>query len=470
MVRILMLFMVMQDTLYLSEEKAYQMATLRSPLVQASNFGVLSAYYNKRAQFSSFLPQLSVSGTYTRLSLQQTMKTFMLDSLVMTPSGAFVPMGHYVEIPFSQKDNYDLGLTIQQTIFTFGKLLFAYKSADWKLKGERVKDSITRGYMGITVRELYTQAQLAEAYYDLMVKIDSELKEVYELAKEKYESGTATEIEYLQAKLAYTSQKSNILSARNAVNSAVSMLKVMLGIDPDVLVVLTDSIKPLTIDFDTVKSEFMDLKQMEYTIKSLNYQRKVLDRLTLPTVFSAFSYKYQKPFGMEDDWKDYWALTVGLQWNVFDGLKSINQAKSVKNSIKQLRVIYDMKKKQRITELMLKKEELEAAEEAYSVAVENTELASTLYNASKKQYEEGYLTYSDFSNIIINYHTSLVNRLKALSDLKIKQLEYLKYLKGYILESTQTQQGGMQESQSSAANRGGQPSKSNRNSMKKGGF
>ncbi len=451
MVKLLLFFIVMQDTLYLSENDAYRMALRQSPMVLAQRMSVMSSYYTKKSQFSSFLPQISISGTYTRLSLQQTMKMFMMDSLVMTPSGAFIPMGHYEEIPFSQKDNYSLGFTIQQPVFTFGKLLYSYKSADFNFKSERVKDSITRGYVGIMAKELYTQAILAKAYYELMMQIDSELYEVYKIARDKYENGTSTEIEYLQAELSYKKQKSNILAAKNALLSVKSMLKVILGIEPSTPVVLTDSIALLNIPVEKVDSGYLDIEEMDYTIKSLECQKKVIDRLTFPSLFTAFSYTYQKPFGMENTWKGSWALSVGLSWSVFDGLKSFNQAKSLESTIKQLKILKKMKERQRKADIDVKLAELRSAREAYNVALENVKLAETLYNSSKKQYEEGYLSYTDFSNIVINYHSTLVNKLKALADLKIKQLEYIRYLKGYFLEasnnSSQNMRGdsGMQQ-------------------------
>ncbi len=468
MVGLIIFLVFTQDTLYLSESKAYEMALSESPMVKAQKYSVLSSYYNKKSMISSFLPQISLSGTYTRLSLTQTMRSFMLDSLVMTPSGAFVPVGHYVEIPFSQKDNYDLGLQVQQVLFTFGKLIFSYKSADWNLKSEQLKDSITRGYMGITIRELYTQALLAKAYYDLMMKIDSELHEVYLLTKKKYDSGTATEIDYLQAKLAYMKQKNNILQAENAYMQTISLLKVMLNIPTSKEIVLTDSITPLELDIDTLKPLMLDIKQFDYTLTSLKYQKKTLDRLTFPTIFSAFSYKYQKPFGMENDWKDYWAVTLGFTWNIFDGFKSTSQAKSINAKIKSLEVLKDMKIKQRDVDILMKKKEVLSAEEALKVSMENAKLAETLYNSSKTQYEEGYMTYTDFSNVIINYHTSLIEKLKAIADLKIKQLELIKYMKGYILESASGQNTGF-NMQSEQANEGKKEFQG-RNSMKKGGF
>ena len=444
MVKFLLLFVVMQDTMYLSENDAYRMALKQSPLVLSRKMSVLASYYTRKSQFSSFLPQVSFTGTYTRLSSQQSMKMFMMDSLVMTPSGAFIPMGHYEEIPFSQKDNYSLGFSVQQPLFTFGKLFYTYKSADYNLKAEKVKDTITRGYVGIMIRELYTQALLAKAYYNLMIQIDSQLGKVYKIAKDKYENGTATEIEYLQAELAYKRQKSNILTALVSLKTVKSMLKVMLNIKPTVSLILTDSIILLDTVFENSSREYLDLKAMDYSILSLKYQKKVIDRLTLPSIFSAFSYTYQKPFGMENVWKGSWAVTIGVSWNVFDGFKSVYQAKSLGKKIEELKIMRDMKKRQRDADIVVKLQELHAAKKAYEVAVENARLAEKLYTASLKQYEEGYLSYTDFSNVIINYHSALVNKVQALADLKIKQLEYLRYLRGYFMEESSQSPKNMQ--------------------------
>ncbi len=472
MVKILLFLVVISnDTLYLSESGAYNLAIKNSPQVKSSMFNVFATKYEKNAQFSSFLPQVSFSGTYTRLSLQQTMKMFQMDSLVMTPSGNFIPMGHFEEIPFSQKDNYNLGLNAQQVLFTFGKLLYSYKAADYKLKSAQVNDTITKGFVGITVRELYTQSLLARYFYELAMSIDSELKNVYEITKNKYKNGTATEIELLQAKLNYKQQRQNVLEAENSYNSALSMLKVILGIPSSVNVVLTDSITPLG-KLDTIEQNFLDIKNTELTIKQLELQKKVIDRLNFPTLFAGFSYSYQKPFGMENQWKGYWAVSLGFSWPLFDGFKSVNQAKSLNNTIKSLRVMYNMQKSQRLIDIENKKRELKIAQEQLDVAKENRELAEKLYRSSEIQYKEGFMNYTDFSNIIVMYRSSRLNELSALANLKLKQLEYVKYMKGFILNSQGNAQSNMSQ------NMGGMESKTDKNATqnssmnrnKKGGF
>lgn len=465
---ILSILLFTQDTLYISENRACEMAIKNSPLLRAQLYSTRASHYKVNESKASFLPAISLQSTYTRLSLEQKMQSFVMDSLVMISPTAFKPVGHEVEIPFSQKDNYAIQFGIQQNIFTFGKLLYAYKAAKENYIASLLSDTSTQFYIEQSVRQLYTYTLVAREYLNLTKKIDTQLFEHYTTARNKYAEGNATDVELLQAEVNYKNNKTNIINAETQLASMLSNLKLIIGIPDTVSAVLTDSLSPPE---DMKNSEFnvenrFDIRQMQISIESMKYQKKILDRMNFPNLFGAFNYSYQKPFGFENVWKGSWNATIGLQFNIFDGFKSYSQSKELESSIRQMQYLLSYKKSQAQVEVNTKRRELKSALHAMKVSKKNLQLAQKLYDMVKRQYEDGLVSNMDYMDAETNLFAQRINYINSIASVKIAQLNLDKALMGYSY-----QQGGASASVSfNISSQSGGSTKTNMQKNKKGGF
>jgi len=440
---LILLMAISGDTLYLSQKDAVELALKNNLILKSSKAQVEASQYGVREARSAFFPQVSFQAGYRRVSLVQEMKSFILDSLVMTPSGAFIPVGHYESIPFGQENNYSLSLNISQPIFTWGNIIRGYKLSVLNFRNKILQDSATQELTVKNIKQLYLYTLVAKEYHELTKFIDDELRKHYESAKRKYENGTATELELLQAEVKYKTHKPSIAEAKKNYENFLELLKLNLGIDTSTIVILTDSLteelRPETLEFNVDKR--MDLRSMTIQMSMLKLQKRIYESSNLPSLFGGFSYMYQRPFGFEDEWKGYWVLTLGLSFPIFDGFKNISKAREMDANYRSLKYMYEFKKLNAENEYLKAKREYETALKNLKAAKENLRLAEKLYNMAKIQYEEGIISELDFIDAETNYFAQKVNYLKSIADVKAKWFDLEATCKG-VTSMQINQEGG----------------------------
>ncbi|MEO0285659.1 MAG: TolC family protein [candidate division WOR-3 bacterium] len=433
---LLLLITFGSDTLFLSLNQATELLLKNNYLILASECQVRAAEAQRNQAFSAFLPQVKLDGNYRRVSLVQEMKSFQVDSLVMIRPGVFIPVGHTVNIPFGQKDNYQVNLGISQPIFTWGILLRTYQMSVLNLKDKMLSDTITRNQLVFQIKQLYTYGLILREFVNLSRKVDEELLEHYETTKRKYNLGTATEIELLQAESKYKNNKFQILEAERQYQEIIDMMKVLLNLNPNVTLVLTDS---LYLDENyingLVESSFNE--QTRYDIKSLGLKLQIVElsrknaaSSNLPNLFYSFNYLMQKPFGFENIWKDYWALTVGISLSIFDGLKGSSQFRELGFQKKALEYSLAFQKNSATMEFERARRNLLSAIKKYEVQSENLKIAEKLYYTVKTQYEQGLATQLDYISAETNYFAQRAYLIQALGDCVIKAIELEKTIMG----------------------------------------
>lgn len=440
--KLILFIMISRDTLYLSQKDAVELALKNNLILKNSESQVNASKFGIKEARSAFFPQVSFQAGYRRISLVQEMKSFILDSLVMTPGGAFIPVGHYESIPFGQENNYSIALNINQPIFTWGNIIRGYKLSVLNFRNKILQDSAIRELTVKNIKQLYLYTLVAKEYYELTKFIDDELRKHYESAKKKYENGTATELELLQAEVKYKTHKPSISEAKKNYKNFLELLKLNIGVDTSTTVILTDSLReelqPETLKF--VVDERIDLKSMMIQMNMLKLQKRIYESSNLPSLFGGFSYMYQRPFGFEDEWKGYWVFTLGLSFPIFDGFKNISRAREIEANYRGLKYMYEFKKLNARNEYLRAKREYETALKNLKAAKENLKLAEKLYGMAKVQYEEGIISELDFIDAETNYFAQKVNYLKSIADVQVKWLDLEAACKGFT--SLQTNQKG----------------------------
>jgi outer membrane protein TolC len=436
MVALILLIISISDTLYLTQKGAVEIGLQNSPLLLASKAQVKAAESQKLQARSVFLPQVKLDASYRRVSIIQEMKSFQLDSLVRTPSGAFIPVGHSVSIPFGQKDNYNINLGISQVVFTWGTLLRTYKIAALNLYDKILSDSASSENLAFQIKQLYSYALVMREFVNLSKKVDEELLEHYETTKRKYSVGTATEVELLQAEAKYKNNRVQVMDAERSYRDVLDMLRLVMGLSDSVEIVLVDSLTIDTAYFNTLLGSELNVDS-RYDLRSLALKEKILDltmknysATNLPSVFYSFNYLMQKPFGFENIWKDYWAFTVGLSFPIFDGLKGNYQMQEVYYQKKALSYTMAYQKNAAVLEFEKAKRNLKIALEKYEAQKENLRVAEALYNTVKTQYERGLATQLDFGDAETNYFSQRALLLQSLADCIFKAMDLEKTLKG----------------------------------------
>ncbi|RKZ00159.1 MAG: hypothetical protein DRQ04_06510 [Candidatus Hydrothermota bacterium] len=459
----LLLYLLGAGNLYeLTLEDAVNMALERNLQVLAAEESHNSAYGNLLQARSGFFPQVSLSSSYTYLSTIQKMETYHLVRLEPDPQnpGSFIPVFEKSEMPFGYKNNYSFGLTVQQVLFSWGRLINNYKLAKHNLRSTDYDIEAKKEMIKESVKEAYYNCLLVRRYLDVLNETRKDLEEHYNSVKKRYEEGLASDFELLRAEVQLRNVEPQIKAAETGLKTAYDALKLQLNLPLDVQIKLKDTLeyRSFNADLDSLislaLSERLDLKSTDEKLEVLKKTVAIARSGNKPSVFAQWAYQYQRPFGFEDKWKGMWTFTVGLQFPFFDGFKTYGQVKSMEAQLRQVRYMRELQGKAIALEIRSLYRDLEAKEEALKSQRDNVKLARRAFEMAEEQYRNGYVSSLDVIDAEVAYSQARLSYISALHDYNVALAKLERALKAGS-ESPSGTSAGMEMKGAPASAQGG---------------
>ncbi len=453
----LLLLLSSGERLELSLDDAVRLAIERNLEVQSALEGHEVAYGKLVEARSGFFPQLTLTGSYTYLSTIQEMETYRLVRLEPDPQnpGSFIPVFEKSVIPFGFKNNYSLSFSIQQILFSWGRVLNSYKLAKHNLKSSDYEIEAKKEQVKEKVKGAYFNCLLAKEYLDVLKEVKRDLEEHYRSVKKRYEEGAASDFELLRAEVQKRNVESQIKEAEAGYKTALDLLKMMLNVSYETEIVLTEtlSFKPYPANLDSLVQvalkERYDLKSTSEKIKMLERMVAIANAGNKPTVFAQWAYQYQRPFGFEDEWHGMWNFTVGFQFPFFDGLKSYGQTKSTRAQLRQLRYVKLLQEKGVELEIRSLYRDLESKSEALVSQEGNVSLARRAFEMAEEQYKNGYVSSLEVLDAEVAYMQAKLSYLATLAQYNIALAKLERALKAGSGEMTEMgEEQGIQNQES----------------------
>lgn len=373
-----------------------------------------AAGYKIEEARSGFFPQLSFGGSYTRLG--------------NVPEYGFQGMS----FKMGSEDNYHLGLSLQQPLFTWGKIRNSYDISKYGLSLTREEYRKAQQEIKFNVTSLFYSTLLAQELIKVregsIVRTQDHLKTV----QERYDNGYASEFEVLRVKVQLANAKPPLVQAKNLYRLTLDNLKNLLGIDLVDSVSLQGSLKFEPIDVSRSQAEEFAL-QNRSELKLIKEQNRIGQKaLALaragnkPSLLGSANYEYKKPFYNEDEWKTDWNLTLALSIPLFDGFLTRSKVRGAKSDLKLLQIsqkqieeMIRLQISQAISDLNLARENILSQKENVNQAKESLRIANV-------QYEKGVLTNLELMDTEFALTVAETNYLQALSDYLIATAEYRK--------------------------------------------
>ena len=161
------------------------------------------------------------------------------------------------------------------------------------------------------VKKAYYGALLSSDSYDVMKKNYDLAKENFDVVEQKFNVGKVSEYDKISAEVQVRSMNSAVVSAESGKTLALLQLKVLMGIDPNLDVNITESLKEYESQLSLSNANFDEselennsaLRQIDQNTVLLQRTRKILSTNFMPTVAMSLSGQYQS---MSND-----------NWNVF---------------------------------------------------------------------------------------------------------------------------------------------------------
>jgi outer membrane protein TolC len=163
----------------------------------------------------------------------------------------------------------------------------------------------------------------------------------------QYEQGTASEYDVLRSEVAVRNIEPTLLQTENAVKLSKLQLKVLMGIDVDIDIVINDKLDNyeqdmyhVTMSIDRSLDNNTDLRQLDLQTKMLEKTATLQKFAYIPTLAAQFNYNWisMSDGGMFDNFRfnPYSTVAVALNIPIFSGGSRFYKVKQAEATVAQM--------------------------------------------------------------------------------------------------------------------------------------
>jgi TolC family type I secretion outer membrane protein len=384
----------------LTLDECVDIALRSHPSVRAAEKAVSVAGEQYREAKSSYYPQVSANGSYTRSKAKAL---------------SFIQ---------GETEAYSATLNLNQKIYDFGRTGGGVDAARFRIDERGGDLSRTRQDVIFNVKDGYFGVLKAMGLMKVQESSVAQAESHLRRAKGFYEAGAKAKFEVTRAEVELNQARLNLIKARNALNMAMASLKNRMGVGYDY---------PLEIDVTLVKpkpaisleegikealKQRPEMQSMDASVKEGEASLRASRGGYYPSLNANGSYGYydQYPIGEGEDLfqekNERWSAGVSLNIPIFEGFLTDAKVSESKANIEGLKAQRDALSNNitlEVTQAYLDLQEAEAripvAESSLNKAKENLDLANGRYEAGVGTIIE----VTDAQAAYITAETDLVN-------------------------------------------------------------
>jgi outer membrane protein TolC len=419
--KILTIFVVFITTSVTAQElslkEAYNLMLLKNGDLNASQQEVNAKLEEQKAVKGLRYPSLSVSATYLNLeddiSVDLNEQRNMLSGIIGVPDPSL--LGDW---NFTLQDK-NLGFAtadIEWPIFAGGKINAANKASKINYELSQNHHKIKENVLTIKLIDYYFKLKLAKEAEDLRQKVYETIQLHSDHATKLFENGIIAEVETLNAKVALSNAKRELLAAQKDVSLATTAIKNLIGGGT----FNTTSTAFINPTIQTSLSEFQDEMIQENEQLKFLEKNQELAKVGVKVENSEYFPKVAL-FGKRSLWKDNlsfletkWLVGVGATWELFNGFTREHKIKAAKHKVLQVQELEKQAKLNLLTYTEKLYNELEKQREQYSSLETDMELAEKLKFMRTRAFEEGTGTSLEVIDATLQLTQIKLFKIKAL--------------------------------------------------------
>lgn len=282
--------------------------------------------------FFGTLPQLKLSGRYSRLS---EIEPF----IIQLP---FVPGSPSLKVYEPVEEQYFTRVSVDFPIFTGLRQINSIKAQKKIINATEEELKQITSEIVFKAKEIYLKLYLAYNSLKLIESNIEYLEEQLKTAKKFFENGLLQENDVLKINLALTQARIKFFDLQNNINNLNLALCQTLNLEMSTKIF--PSINPDKLVRDENQADIKiyerpDILALQNFIKANEYLKKVNIGAILPNLFFNAGYDYAKPnpkyFPVKNEWKYSWDVNLIFQFTLWDWLLPLNRAKQIDLQIKQ---------------------------------------------------------------------------------------------------------------------------------------
>lgn len=401
--------------------EAIEMALEHNKGILAARDAVRKAETGVTIARSGFLPTIDVQGSYTRLA--------ELPAIEIEIPGLGTK-----EFQMGEMENYVARASLQQPLFTWGKILGGYKISklnldatreDYRKQENELVFDVTKSFYSILV--LKELVKLTEDAYE-------QTQNHVNVVGKRYNAGVASKFDLLRVRVQLKNMEPQVIKVKNGLEIAKTGFKTLIGLPQDSPISLEEELKYEPIEIDLEKS----IKEAEVNrpeIKSLALRKQMASEALLiakkanwPTLAFIANYDYKKPVYFKNAWGTDWNVTVALQMPIFTGLGNIGKMREARYRLSQAEHRLNLLKEGIELEIRVAYLGIEEAKKLVESQKENIIQAEEALSIVEERYKQGLATSLEVMDTQLALTQAKTNWLQSLSDYLITRARLEKAL------------------------------------------
>ena len=349
--------------------------------------------------------------------------------------------GTPVELVMGEYNTMDSKISLNQLIFD-GSYLVGLQSAKTYLKiSENAKIKTNQEIKEIVINS-YGNVLLADESILILQKNKAILEKTFSDTKEIYKNGLIEEENVEQLQITLASINSSLENVKRQKTIANDMLTLVLGIDLQNDLTLTDKLDVLTqnnVDLVILKEEFNVNNNIDYQIgQNLLTSKELLLKLekskALPSLGANVNFGYNTfgsqftMFNGSQKWNNYSNIGVGLNIPIFSSFGRSSRTQQAKIALEQSKTQLTQTEQQLKLQFEKAKSDYEFSLEQLTTSKSNLNLAERIENKNQIKFKEGLASSFDLTKAQEQLYSAQQTYLQTMLDVINKRATLEKLL------------------------------------------
>lgn len=471
----------------LSLDDALVSAEAKSPELTIARAGVTRAEGQRSKARSQFLPQIFGSAGYTRtLKSQFSGLSFGSDSggppacssFVVDPSAPVDsrltllesalgcgtgsnPFGSLQNLGFGAANQWNLGLSLQQNVYTGGRLTAQSRAANAGKRSAAIGLSAAKAQLTLDVTQAYYDAQLADQLVLIAAATLAQADATLSQTRLGRQVGNAAEFDLLRAQVTRDNQVPVLIQRRSDRDIAYVRLKQLLHLPLGDSVALTTSLDDSTVAPagsvatllaqapDTAAESRAPVRQASENVTAQKSAVTVARAERIPSlaIASAFG-RVAYPSGVFPSWSDFrsnWTVGGSLTLPIFTGGNIHGDEQIATAGLQTARAQLQQTRELAELDALNAMNKLRSAQAQMEASRGTAQQASRAYQIATVRYKEGISTQTELNDSQIQLQQAEANRATAARDLQVARMRLALLrdlpLTGTAAQSAQAQAG-----------------------------
>lgn len=448
-----------QTTTPLTLSEAIRLASEQSESVEIARAGESRAGADVRRAFSERFPQINFTGSYTRTLASEFSSAFeqtgpICDPLMVDPSrpleervaeieraascGSLGAGGglDFSNLPFGQRNIYQLGFTFSQAVFAGGRITAQQRQAALSRESASITTSLTQAQLALDVTRAFYDAALADRLVVIAESVYDQAAATYEQTRMAFDAGRQPEFELLRAQVERDNQRPTVIRRRADRDLAYVRLRQILDLaagaplqlDVDLenpalpppapfaaeLAAARESEVPTSLSLRQSQA-LVDLREAGITIA----RAARLPAVSLNSSLAGVGYPGTGVFPAPGDFRANWSVGATVQVPLFTGGRLQADEVAARADLSEARARLQQTRELVELDRTMALQDLDAAEAVWEASAGTVQQAQRAYEIAELRNREGLSTQLELSDSRVSLEIAQANRAQAARDVQV---------------------------------------------------